>query len=193
MTAQASPDPAARRRIRRVFAAVVCGLVFQVAVTAFAGEPYPAIMMPGFPAGANDPDGWFRFESFDIVFELEGGKRELLTVQQFFEGTPSSHFLPIARRVFSPAKKRERQPRSRVGDLAQAPYVSRARDAEPSLLRRVHGSRHGRVAAPARRAALPDRHVERVRFEWYNDALKVTAGKAERTRKPLGVREVDLR
>ena len=45
-----------------------------------------------------------------------------------------------------------------------------------------------------RRAAtlFPDRRVERVRFEWYREQLRFTAGKVDRARKPLGVREVEL-
>ena len=192
MTAQAAPDPASRRRIRRAFAVVACGLVFQVAITVVAGEPYPAIMMPGFPGGANDPDGWFRFDSFDIVFEFDGGKRELLTVQQFFEGTPSSHFLPIARRVFSPAKKRERHV-----DPGWETWLKRHLFPAREMQNRLYYDAYldpDTVEWLQRRAALlfPDRRVERVRFEWYNDALKVTDGKAERTRTPFGERVVEL-
>ncbi len=192
MTGQAQPDPAARKRIKRAFIAVACGLVLQVAIIAVASEPYPAIMMPGFRGGANDPDGWFRFQSFDIVFEFEGGGRELVTPQQFFVGTPESHTVPIARRVFSPAETRERQP--------EAPW-------ESWLKRHVFPARemqnriyYDAYIAPEtvewlrRRAALvfPDRRVQRVRFEWYHNQLRFMNGKAERTRHRYGIREVDL-
>lgn len=192
VTVQVLPPPAARKRIRRVFAAVVCGLAIQVAIIVGLGEPYPAIMMPGFPGGANDPDGWFRFESFDIAFELEGGERELLTVQQFFQGTPSSHVVPITRRVFSPAQKR-----IRGSDPAWESWLKRhvfpAREMQNRMFYDAYMAPET-VEWLRQRAALtyPDRRVLRVRFDWFKDQLKFEDGKVERRRTPFGLREVDL-
>lgn len=59
------------------------------------GEPYPALMLPGFGTVPAESDGSARFEQGAFVAELEDGTQVVYSSGEIFDAMPLGHRVPV--------------------------------------------------------------------------------------------------
>ena len=184
------PPAAMRRRIRRrlgILAILVCGEYLFIPVF---GEPYPALMMPGFrTAGGSVDAATFEIRSCDVLVEFGDGTADTVAFAEFVSHLPSSHTGAL-RQFFIPQSWRRNPP----DDLFGAGFERAFKVLLPGyVLSYANPLFH--VDAPvditrwvdARASQMfPNQDVSRVRFITYTEILTVVDEEVRRARTDLG-------
>src|SRR5690606_15142625 len=84
-----------RRLARGLFLASLLVLPVQDRVMSVVGEPYPALMLPGFGTVPAESDGSARFEQGAFVAELEDGTQVVYSSGEIFDAMPLGHRVPV--------------------------------------------------------------------------------------------------
>lgn len=92
--------------VRTIFAAVL--LFFAAGVVATnVDEPYPALILPGFPAPGDADETRFAQMDLDVVFVFDDGDQRVVSPQKFFGDAPRP-MVPSMARWFDPLPEDER-------------------------------------------------------------------------------------
>ena len=59
-------------------------------------EPYPALMMPGFPGTRTAPDGSIGIRSIELAARFRDGTASALTIRTLFDPMPSATMMTVA-------------------------------------------------------------------------------------------------
>lgn len=179
--ARVEPVPAGRGKtgVRLVFAALALLFALQVVlIGSGVGEPYPALMMPGFVGSGGFTAGTVRVKRMEAVLVHAGGET-VVSQRRLLAPYPDAHHSTIARSSLSPPQV----------DAPLSDYWLRR------ILPRA-GIRPGRGAGPVdpslcawarARAAelLPGVTVRRMEIRWNVDSFRA-GSRAPDAREPLG-------
>lgn len=176
---------------------VVTFCVLQYVVIARVGEPYPAIMMPGFDGTGGAEADSVSSLSVETVFVEANGNSKVLTLRRLFSEIPDSHHHVMALQFFSPG------PQSAADNDAVIRGMRRGlkyrlfpglhlgrecRDCEANLssLRSWLQSRASE--------AFPGQRFTRVEFRWFREVFSLKSEKVPLRcdRVPIGTFEVEL-
>lgn len=96
--------------IRLIFVCVLSGWIGQMVFIKICGEPYPALMMPGFTGTHTDESGTPWAKVVDIEFQFSSGKKVRITQDDLLSPIPTSHHAAIMSAMFSPDTKSKSRP-----------------------------------------------------------------------------------
>ncbi len=88
--------------VKLVFIAVVVVFPLQYYFARTYGEPYPALMMPGFEGSHLNAAGQVVMEDADVVITFDNGQTQTISMRALFAEAPSSHFQVMAINAFKP-------------------------------------------------------------------------------------------
>jgi hypothetical protein len=195
---QANDEKNGNRRISLLFLLPIVALVLQFAlIRGGYGEPYPALMMPGFTGTATNADGNITFIAVDTrVGFAPDGATEPLTLARLFASMPSSMRGPTAWDVFRPTPQSPSQSRVRTGRKAWL-----VDHLLPSRVRRDERIANGnpltadtlRWLSDRMRSLYPDRRALWIEFSWHRETYRrVTTGLQRIARDRIAFRHVDF-
>jgi hypothetical protein len=177
--------------IRLVFIAVAIASAIQYGIVNRLGEPYPALMMPGFSGTGGYQDGQVQTRRLEAVFVTAEGEAIAFTQRDLLSDFPDDYHDTIARSFLSPlpdgatsssalsSRPGRRRLQYRIFPGMQAGRLNRtSADNIGSLrvwiLRRAH-------------TLVPGRNIDRVEFRWYRDTFQNNSGQWVIQRQPIGV------
>ncbi len=179
-----------------MFVLPVAALVLQFAlIRGGYGEPYPALMMPGFLGTATNADGTITFVTVDTQVGFAGAAAEPLPLARLLAPMPSSMLGPTAWDVFRQTP-RSASPAPRTGRKAW--FVDHVL---PSRTRRNEQIKNGNpLTADTRRwlserlrSLYPDRQAAWIEFRWHRDTYRrVDAGTQRTARDQIAFTRVEL-
>lgn len=176
----ALPGPRERRAARLAFAAIALLFVLQVVlIRGGAGEPYPAVIMPGFGGSGGYRDGEVHVARMEAVLVHADGETAV-SQRQLLAPYPDSHHGSIAGLFLNPAP-REAPPLRRWLRRTLLPGLAAGQD-------RPGGRVNPSLCGWARwRAAelLPGARVRRMEIRWYRDTYR-PGSRTPAAREPLG-------
>jgi len=170
-----------RTPIRLAFAGAVLLYLAQFPLIDRVGEPYPALVQPGFEGTRRDRDGNFQVRGCDIVVTFANRPQERLTPPLLFAQAPSSHH-DAMRAWFAPWRGAPApETRGLPGRLA--------RRVAPGMAVRDRFLHDSTVSAPMRRwlaarlaQLFPGRVPLRAEFLWYREVFRYEDGTMTRAR-----------
>jgi hypothetical protein len=184
--------PPVSTRIRIVFLTVVALLVAQSLFIYRYGEPYPAIVMPGFSGSGGYRDGRVEIMQYEAVFITEG-ETFSFPPKVLLEEFPDSHHGTIAYIALTPRSESPQtaQRTSRIARLRDAifpGYGARktSRDS-PENFASLQDWLRGRA-----RALVPGRRVSRVEIRWFLEKVRIAGTKFHTEREPTGTLVIPL-
>jgi hypothetical protein len=179
-------------RVRIVFVFAAALLIAQSLFIRRYGEPYPAIVMPGFQGSGGYQDGQVELSSYEAVFVTEGEEFSF-PPKVLLEEFPDGHHGAIAFTCLwprsEPPQGSERGSRfARLTDVIFPGYAARrtSRDS-PEHIASLQDWLHSRA-----RALLPDRQVSRVEIRWFRERVRVDGSEFHAEREPTGTLLVPL-
>jgi hypothetical protein len=179
------PNRLARTIVRCAFAAIMICCVLQYAVVQVLGEPYPAIIMPGFPGSAGYDDGAVNIKRLEAVFISTQGAPVTFSQRELLAEFPDSLHNTIAQSFLTPLPKDQDftvSASTRTGIRYQlfpgleAGHVDRTSAANITSLTSW-------LNAQARRL-VPGRIVAKVEIRWYEDRYQNRNGALTVDRSP---------
>jgi hypothetical protein len=177
-----------KRNVKVLFGALIIWEILQYAIAAKFGEPYPALIMPGFSGTLVDREGNIRTTNVKCEVRFQDGSRALLSPQVLLAAAPTSNRLPIMAQMFSePAGAAEPWPPTTFkARLSRGRTLSRVRHTQKQLdgqtLQWLKQRFHD---------IFPARDVVAATFLWYEDVFNVT-GASPIASMPTGLREVQF-
>lgn len=179
-------------RVRVIFVTTAVFLAAQTLYIREYGEPYPALVMPGFGGSGGYRDRHVELSRYEAVFITE--QEEFTFPPQVLLGEfPDSHHGHIAAASLTPHK--ERRPvsaaRSKFGRIRDAVFPGYA------FARRSHGSPVylASLGAWLRGRAdvlLPGRKVTHVEIRWFRERVRIDGSEFRTERVPTDSLLVDL-
>ena len=175
--------------IRLVFIAIaiVCGAL-QYDLVNRLGEPYPALTMPGFHGTGGYRDGKVQVRRLEALFVTVDGEAITFTQRELLSDFPDSHHGNIAgsflsplpeRATLSPAPSSRRGFRYRIFPGMNAGRIERTTADNITSL-------HAWIQMRAH-ILVPNRWIERVEFQWYEDTFEKREGRLTIQRQPIGM------
>jgi len=179
--------PKQKFRIKLLFAAVILWQLPQSIIIARFGEPYPALVMPGFAGTMVDRDGNIRFGNVKCKVLFKDGRVGWVSAYDLLSQAPSSHHGSIMAHMFSPppVTNDEWQPDSLKARLFPGRALSQIRHAQKELDSQTKEWLKRRL-----RVLFPSQQPYLVSFVWYNDVFNVNQRSPAAKEEPTGVREV---
>ena len=184
--------PVVTTRVRLVFVAAVALFAAQSHFIHRFGEPYPAIVMPGFAGSGGYRDGVVEIDRFEAVFVAEGEEYSF-PPKVLLEEFPVSHHGAIASTSLTPRNDLPQPvPRAsrsaRLRDAIFPGYAARAASRNsPDSLASLQEWLSGRA-----RVLVPGRQVARVEIRWFKETIGLDNGKQTTQRDPSGTLIVEL-
>ncbi len=173
-------------RVRLIFLATFAFLTVQSLFIQRYGEPYPAIVMPGFRgSGGYQHDGRVEVVRYEAVF-IAGAEEFTVAPKVLLAEFPDSHHGEIAQSTLAPRVDAPNEiPRSRLKRVRDAIFPGyAARNAlwdspnDIASLRNWLRSR-GEVL-------VPGREISRVEIRWFRERIRVVGERLESGREPVG-------
>jgi hypothetical protein len=180
--------------VRGLFLLLVPALLVQYALVRSSGEPYPALMMPGFPGSGGWIDGKLTLRQVDIVAIAANGREFAFSPQEFLRDFDEVIRLVVVHSYFSPLEEAGAGP-----DAARSKLKQLGR----KLFPRLHGGKRNRTAAAnvaaqaewiRRRTALllPSEAIARVEFRWFTTTVGSDPAQPPSPRESAGTYLVSL-
>jgi hypothetical protein len=179
--------PLARTIVRCLFAALLISCVFQYAVVQVLGEPYPAILMPGFPGSGGYQNGAVKTKRLEAVFIPAQGEPVTFSQRELLSEFPDSLHNTIAESFLTPLPEDqdfEETPSTRTGIRyrlfpgLEAGHVDRTSAANIASLTSWLQDRAHRL--------LPGQSVAKVEIRWFEDSYQTRNGELTSARMPAG-------
>lgn len=169
------PGSQVTSRVRLIFIAAIAVLAAQSVFINRYGEPYPAIMMPGFEGSGGYQEGQVKIVRFEAVFVADGEEfsfQPKVLLNEF----PISHHGAISESSLKPRlPSPPAAPPSRLGSLRDALFpgyagrrMSRVSPETAASLRNWLQSRG--------RDLVPGRQVSRVEIRWFRETVQFATG-----------------
>lgn len=183
--------PEVSGRIRALFAGAILLLAAQTFFIHRYGEPYPAIIMPGFEGSGGYRDGEVTLSRYEAVFVADGEEISFppkVLLNQF----PDSLHTTIGRTsIVPPEATIHHEPKGRSIEILHAIFPGFA-SRSPS--RDSAGFRDSRKAwlKERARALVPGRDVSRVEIRWFLEKIRIVNGQPQATREPQYTLRVDF-
>ena len=168
-----------------MFLAVLGLCVVQVDLLYRVGEPYPALLMPGFRGSGGAQGGYAISDRAEAIFVLRDGGTARFTMPELFAQFPISHYGDLQTHL---APYDEQAPidrsglRYRVFPGLHAGKLDRAQPTNRESLRQWMKQRASEL--------LPEAEVERLEVVWYRDTHHFLSG--TRQSEPTGSFTLDL-
>jgi hypothetical protein len=176
-----------RTRIRLLFLAAIVSQPLQYLITAKSGEPYPALMLPGFGGTMADRDGNIRFRNVKCKVLFQDGRVDWISAYTLLSEAPSSHHGVMMAHMFSPppAKADSRPMNTLKARLFPGRTLSHIRQEQKELDPQTKEWLKRRI-----QVLYPSQRCEGVTFVWFDDVFNVKRAPPAITHEPAGVREV---
>jgi len=173
--------------VKLLFAAVILWQPLQYFVTVKFGEPYPALIMPGFAGTLVDAQSNIRFGDVKCKVLLENGQVVWLTAYALLAEAPSAHHGAIMAHMFGPPAAIADQwpPRSLKARLFPGRSLSRLRSSQTELDSQTKQWLKRRLET-----IYPSQKPMAITFIWYEDVFNVNQAPPNPSQEPVGLREV---
>jgi hypothetical protein len=180
--------------IRLVFLALLLIFMLQYAFIYRFGEPYPALVMPGFPGSGGYVDGHIRIERPEVVFVFDDESTAIFSQRQLLSKIPDSHHRMIFASFFKLPKDeplRENPPPK---------YGINRRTIFPGL----KAGTVNRMATPNRESIrlwlknrgaelMPGKYIKQVDIRWYEEIYRLDEAKSTNSTQLLGTWTIPIR
>jgi hypothetical protein len=170
-------------QVTRTRIILVVAIVLLVAQNLFMirfGEPYPAIMLPGFAGSRGYKDGSVKVARYETVFVADGEEFPF-SPKVLLSEFPDSHHGAIAK-SFTPPKQLRAKPQ--VGPILEAifPGYTAWSEFQDSS---ANGASLKDWLRSRGRVLVPGRTVSRVEFRWFHEIVRVDGTNLVTQREPL--------
>jgi hypothetical protein len=176
--------------VRLIFLAAIAFLAVQRLFIHRFGEPYPAIVMPGFNGDGGYQDGQVKIDRYMAVFVADGEEFSF-PPKVLLEEFPDSHHGAISYVLMPRIESPQVVATGRLKRLGDAFFPGIAawrtsRDSPENIgsLKDWLRSRGGGL--------VPGRSVSRVEFRWFRETVRVDGGWLESEREPIDTLVITL-
>ncbi len=176
--------------VRLVFIAAIALFAAQSVFIRRYGEPYPAIVMPGFGGSGGYQDGRVKINRYEAVFVADGEEFSFppkVLLKEF----PDSHHGAISESLDPRIEATRVAPKGRMGRLRDAIFPgyaarSKSRDSPQSIASLKEWLRS------RARELVPGRPVSRVEIRWFYEIVRVDGARFENKREPIDTLVITL-
>jgi hypothetical protein len=175
-----------RTEIPLLFVLVLLWMPAQYLISARYGEPYPALVMPGFGGTLAGEDGKIHITNVTCKVLFRDGAAAWVSAYDLLAQAPSAYHNVIMSHMFGPAKPRP-SPSWVALRLFPGRVLSRLREAQTEPDPQTKEWLSQRV-----QALFPSQTPSTVTFVWYVETFDPKQVPQVASRQPLGLREVRL-
>lgn len=181
-------SPLKRVVVRCVFAGVLLYCLGQYAVVQVLGEPYPGIMMPGFPgSGGYHEDGTVRVRALEALFVPVTGESKSFSQEELLGELPVCMHNTIAENFLVPLPEGQtfqESPTIRTGvrfRVFPGLHAGQLDRTTPENVASMTSWLRDRA-----RKLVPDQTVDHVEIRWFEETYRHEHGRLAKTREPVG-------
>ena len=160
-----------------VFAVLLIPAQFALISLGF-GEPFPALMMPGFMGSRMTPDGVFSFESASLIVRFDDGPAVETSLRRLLSDLPSSHHWAAAQHVFRPSDPQPLPPQAERSWWKAwiISHLTPIRDRNAERRRAGNPLDHDSRLWLKRRLEVmyPARRASSIEFQWFRDSYRIS-------------------
>lgn len=159
-----------RTHVKLLFAALIFWQILQGAISAKFGEPYPALLMPGFGGTLTDRDGNIRFGNVKCKVVFQDDSAGWVSTSDLLSEVSSAHRSAILKQMFSPPPSAPElwPPHSLKARLFPGRALSRVRNAQKTLDSETKEWLQMRIEA-----LCSSKRPRVVTFIWYEEVFNV--------------------
>jgi hypothetical protein len=180
--------------IRLLFLSVLIFFVLQYLFMYRFGEPYPALVMPGFSGSGGYVDGHIRIKRPEVVFVFDDESTAIFSQRQLLSKIPDGHHGMIFASFFQLPKDEQ------LHDNSPPKYGINRRTIFPGW----QAGKANRMAAPNRESIrlwlknrgaelMPGKHIKHVDIRWYEEIYRMGEAKFASSRQLLGTWTIPIR
>jgi hypothetical protein len=180
--------------IRFILLGVLITFVLQYAFMYRFGEPYPALVMPGFPGSGGYVDGHVRIERPEVIFVFDDESTAIYSQRQLLSKIPDSHHHMIFASFFQLPKDEP------LRDNPPPKYSINRRTIFPGY----KIGRSNRMATPNRESIrlwlkdrgeelMPGKPIKHVDIRWFEEIYRIDEAKSASSRQLLGTWTIPIR
>ena len=192
---QSFPQPPTVMVIRFIFLAVPIFLVLQYVFMHRFGEPYPALVMPGFAGSGGYVNGYVRIERPEVVFVCDDESIAVFSQRQLLSKIPDSHHRMIFGSFF-----RLPEAEKPLRDSPRPKSKITRRTIFPGWL----AGTFNRMATPNRESIrlwlknrgaelMPGKPLHHVDIRWYEEIYRIDKAASSSSRQLLGTWTIPIR